>query len=89
MYHNSVCPRTLPLHLVEGVWSVCGECRAGLLDTVREREFQLWCQELFDVWSADILGLLNLHNTENVDRAEAGTMSGSHILIEALDSVST
>ena len=42
------------------------EGRADLLDAVGEGELELGHQELLDVGAADILGLLNLNNTEDL-----------------------
>lgn len=38
----------------------------GLGDTVRERELEVLGEELLDVWAADVLGLLNLNNLEDL-----------------------
>ena len=35
-------------------------------DTVRKRELQVLGDELLDVRAADVVGLLELHNTENL-----------------------
>ena len=40
--------------------------RADPRDTVGERELELGYKELLDVGAADILGLLNLNNTEDL-----------------------
>jgi hypothetical protein len=45
---------------------MCDEGRTGLANTVRKREAKLRLKELFDVWSTDILRLLNLHNAKNL-----------------------
>jgi len=68
---------------------VRNKSRADLGDAVREGELEIGRHELLDVRTADILALLDLHNTENVDRPETGTVPGSHVLVEALDSIST
>jgi len=57
---------------------------AHLLDAVREGELEAGLEELLDVGTADILGLLELDHTENVDRPEASTVPGSHILVQGL-----
>jgi hypothetical protein len=78
----------------------------GFRDTVREREFEVLGQELLDVWSLNVVGLLELNNLEDlyaksvssttnwchlgssyVDGPEAGAMSGSHVLVQSLNSV--
>jgi len=46
--------------------TVCGEGRTSLADTVRKREAKLGLKELFNVRSADILCLLNLHDAKNL-----------------------
>lgn len=45
---------------------MCDEGRADLANTVGERELELGDKELLDVGAADILGLLNLNNTEDL-----------------------
>ena len=42
------------------------EGRARLGDTVRKRELEARDQELLDVRAADVLGLLDLDNTEDL-----------------------
>lgn len=40
---------------------------AGLLvDAVRQRELEALDEELLDVWSANVCGLLNLNNLEDL-----------------------
>jgi len=51
---------------------------------VRKRELEAGLQELPDVWSTDVLGLLDLDDTKNVDRPETGAVSGSHVLVDGL-----
>jgi hypothetical protein len=80
-------------------------------DTMREGELYVRGKELFDVRTANIVCLLNLNHSENlqksvqrrdprtfnyyifeityVDRAEASTMPGGHVLVQALDSICT
>jgi len=68
---------------------VCNERRADLGDAVREGELEVGNEELFDVRPADVLGLLDLNYTKNVDGPESSTMPGSHILVEAPDGIRT
>ena len=42
------------------------ERRTNLLDAVGERELELGDQELLDVWTANIVGLLNLDDAEDL-----------------------
>jgi len=49
---------------------VCNERRADLGDTVRERELEVGNEELFDVRPADVLGLLDLNYTKNLDKCD-------------------
>jgi len=65
------------------------EGAATLLHTVWERETETRDEQLLDVWTANVLVLFDLNNPKDVDRAEAGTVPGSHVLVEALDSVGT
>lgn len=51
---------------LEGGRPVRNESRADLRHTVRERELERRRQELPDVWSADIVSLLNLNDTKNL-----------------------
>ena len=51
---------------LESRWAVRDEGRADLANTVGERELELGDKELLDVGAADILGLLNLNNTEDL-----------------------
>ena len=69
-------------------------------------ELEVGGEQLLNVGAANILGLLNLNDTEDlnrmkeirqnserrgkytyVDRPEAGTVTGSHVLVHALDSI--
>lgn len=74
---------------LEGRWAVGDEGRASLGDAVGEGELEVRDEELPDVGAADILGLLNLNHTEDVDRPEAGTVASSHVLVEGLDGIRT
>ena len=44
-----------------------GEGSLGLRHAVGEGELELRHEELLDVWPADIVGLLDLDHTENLD----------------------
>jgi hypothetical protein len=46
---------------------VCDESRADLGDAVREREFEVRNEELLDVWPPDVIRLLNLNYTKNLN----------------------
>jgi hypothetical protein len=39
-----------------------------LVDAVRQRELEALCEELLHVWAADVGGLLDLNNLENLDK---------------------
>ena len=54
---------------------------------MRQGELEVLGQKLLDVGAADVLGLLNLNDLEDVDRPEAGTVTGGHVLVEGLDGV--
>jgi len=54
---------------------------------VRQGELEVLGQKLLDVGAADVLGLLNLNDLEDVDRPKAGTVTGCHVLVEGLDGV--
>lgn len=58
--------------LVEGGRAVGGEdlLAGGLGDAVREGELEVLGEELLDVWAADVLGLLNLDDLEDLWKAE-------------------
>lgn len=45
---------------------VCNECGLALRDTVGEGEAQLRCEELLDVWAANIFSLGNFYNAEDL-----------------------
>ena len=45
---------------------MCDERRANLLDAVREGELELGDQKLLDVGAANIVGLLDLDNAEDL-----------------------
>ena len=82
--------------------------RTEFRDAMGKRELRVGSKELFDVRTANIVCLLDLNHSENlqksgqrrapkdilkqltyVDRTEAGSMSGSHVLVQALDSICT
>lgn len=73
---------------LEGGGAVSDKGRSALADAVGEREPEVGGEELLDVWAADVLVLLDLDHTENVDGPEASTVPGSHVLVHALDSIS-
>jgi hypothetical protein len=50
----------------EGRGAVRNEGALRLEDTVSQRELELGDKELLDVWAADVLGLLNLDNAEDL-----------------------
>lgn len=58
-------------HLSKGGWSLCAEDLGGrgLGDTVGERELEVLGEELADVRALDVLGLLKLDNTDDLERA--------------------
>lgn len=60
---------------------------AGLGNTVGERELEVLGDELLDVGALDVGGLLNLNDTENVDRPETGTVASSHVRVQGLDGI--
>ena len=52
---------------LESARTVCDESRADLGDAVREREFEVRNEELLDVWPPDVIRLLNLNYTKNLN----------------------
>lgn len=54
-----------------------------------ERELESWLEELLDVRPPDVLLLLNLGNSEDLDIPKSGSVSGSHVLVHGLDSLSS
>ena len=63
------------------VWSVGLEERSlGLLDTRRQREFDLWVVHLLNKRSSSLDGCYGL-NTNNLDAVGTGTVTSSHIPI--------
>lgn len=52
-----------------------------------QRELEVLGEELPDVGAADVLGLLNLNDLEDVDSPEASAVTGGHVLVEGLDGV--
>jgi hypothetical protein len=54
---------------------------------VGEREAEVLGEELADVGALDVLGLLELDDTENVDGPETSTVASGHVGVEGLDSV--
>lgn len=54
---------------------------------MRERERKVLADELLDVGSLDILGLLDFDDAEDVDRPESSAVAGSHVLVEGLNGV--
>jgi hypothetical protein len=53
---------------IESWWSFGGkELLANCLgDAVRKREFEVLGEELLDIWSLDVVGLLEFNNLENL-----------------------
>lgn len=54
-----------------------------------ERELESGLEELLDVRPPDVILLLNLGNTEDLNIPESGTVSGSHVLVHSLDGLGT
>lgn len=54
---------------------------------MRERELQVFRDELFDVWTLDLIIVFEFDDFEDVDRPEPRTMSGCHVLVQSLDCV--
>jgi hypothetical protein len=76
------------IRLEEGSGASGGEDLAALRGVaVGQRELEVLGEELLDVGAADVLGLLNLNDLEDVDRPKAGTVTGGHVLVEGLDGV--
>lgn len=49
-------------------------------------ELQVLGQELLDVWSLDVGGLLDLGDLQDVDGSKSSSVSSSHVLVQRLDS---
>lgn len=75
----------LTIYLVKSRWSLSGEQSLGLLDSVWQWELQVLGQELLDVLSLDVFGLLQLNNLQDVDRSKSGSVSSSQVLVHGLD----
>lgn len=56
------------------------------LTPVGERELESGLQQLPDVRPLDVLLLLNLGNSQDLDAPESGSVSGGHVLVQGLDS---
>ena len=57
----------------------------GLSDSVWQWELQVLRQELLDVLSLDVVGLLQLNNLQDVDVSKSGSVSSSQILVHGLN----
>ncbi len=53
---------------------MCDERRADLLDAVREGELELGDQQLLDVGAANVIGLLDLDDAENLHISIVSTL---------------
>jgi len=56
---------------------------------MRERELEVFGDQLLDVRSSDVVGVGDFHDFENVNAPKSGTMFSCHILVQRLDSSST
>lgn len=56
---------------------------------MRKREAQVLGEELLDVRAADALGVLDLDDAEDVNGTESGTVTGSHVLVQGLNGISS
>jgi hypothetical protein len=54
---------------------------------MRQRKFEVFRDELFDVGALDLVGIFELDDSEDVDRPESSSMSGRHILVQGFDCV--
>ena len=61
------------------------EGRAGLGDPVRKGELEVRGKQLPDVGAADVIGLLNLNNTENLWGHELGPWHSDMLLRTWID----
>lgn len=77
------------IRLVESSWSVELVQLLRLLDSVWQWEFQVLGQELLDVLSLDVFGLLQLNNLQDVDVSKSGSVSSSQVLVHSLDSTNS
>jgi hypothetical protein len=69
--------------------SVGGEPVLGCGTSVGERELESWLEELLDVRPPDVFLLLNLGDSEDLDIPKSGSVSGGHVLVHGLDSLSS
>lgn len=60
-----------------------------LLNSVRKRELEIAGKQLLDVLSLDVLSLLYLNNTQDVNTSKSRSMSSCHILIQGLNGLSS
>lgn len=65
------------------------ECvdRWRLRNTVGQRELEVLLDELAEVVALDVVGLLELHNLQDMNAAKAGAVATGHILVECLDGI--
>lgn len=56
---------------------------------MRERELEIGSDELSNVLTLDIIGVLNLGDLENVDRSKSSSVTSSQVLVESLNSGGT
>ena len=56
---------------------------------MRQGELESRLHELLHVWSSDIVLLLNLGDSEDLNVPESGSVSGSHVLVHGLDGLSS
>lgn len=78
--------RKAPVRLVESSWSMELVQLLGLLDSVWQWEFQVLGQELLDVLSLDVVGLLQFNNLQDVDVSKSSSVSSSQVLVHGLNS---
>jgi len=79
--------RTASIHLCERRGSLGGVEFLRLGGAVREREFEVFGDQLLDVWSLDVFWVLELNDLEDVNAPKPSPMSGRHILVQSVHGI--
>lgn len=86
-FNGSLNTETYQMYLVKCTRSLAGEQGGRSRYSMRQWEFQIRFQKLLNVWSSDVILLLDLDNFEDVNRATSRSVPRSHIFVKRVNSV--
>lgn len=73
----------------ESAWTLVSKDLLAVLWWIAmwQRELEVLCEKLLDVWTADVVDLFNFNHLKDVNASESRSVTSGHILIHGVDSV--